>query len=196
VAKRFLFLEITNSEIINLITGVRAVATGRTSVGGVHVTIRGPYNREIPRKQIEQYDRQLKGHPLLLEGIGRFEVQGRHVVYMEVQHPGLRKIWWKPDFPVHEYGFNPHVTLYEGGNIDVADRLERFMKREGLKLLTWDFRVTAYVSDHRDFFKSPRDTAELFLELVNRGLVRADILARLNRALTVSTVPEEARRVV
>jgi len=183
MAKRFLFLEVIDPEVVNLLTGIRGLATEQKPKSGVHVTIRGPYNREIPRPQIEQYQKWLRRHPLLLESVGSFHDLERHVVYIRVKHPVLRRIWWKPDFPVNKFGFNPHITLYDGNSAERANRLRAFLEREQLKLLTWEFRVTAYVADHADFFKPKPNSDDSFLGLVNRGLVRADILARLGRTL-------------
>lgn len=186
MAKRFIFLEISDPQILSLITSIRESAMGAVSTSRVHVTVRGPYHREIPIRQLEYWQQLLAAHPLVLNGVGKFQAADTHVVYLKVQHPALRRIWWKPDYPIDTFGFNPHVTVYEGTNADRANRLKEFLTREGLKLLTWDFQVAAHVSDHRDLFKVHENADELFLGLVNRRLVRADILARLARTLGTS----------
>lgn len=183
MAKRFLFLEITDPEIVGLISGLREVAMEQKPRSGVHITVRGPYHRMIPLAQVEQYRQILMSHPVLLDGIGQFQSGEQHVVYIKVKHPKLRQVWWKPDFPVRDFGFNPHVTIYEGPDAARAARIQSFLKRERLKFLTTNFRVTPYVSDHPDFFATHQCTPRLFLELVNRRLVRADILSRMNRTL-------------
>jgi 2'-5' RNA ligase len=183
MAKSFVFLEITDPEISALIYGIRAVAMHSPPKSAPHVTIRGPYNRPLPREQLLRYGRLLSSHPVVLEGIGAFRSGDRETVYLKVQHPHLRQIWWKPDYPIKEFGFNPHVTLYEGNDADRAQRLQAFLRREDLKLLTSDFAVSPYVSDHKDLFPQPESRDRSFLRLVNRGLVRADVLARLDRSL-------------
>jgi hypothetical protein len=183
VAKRFVFLEINDSEIIALISGLREIATGSRPLSNVHITVRGPYSREISARQVEKYRRAMRADPILFQGVGNFQAKDRQLVYLAVHHPGLRRIWWKPDFPVRTFGFNPHVTIYEGTDADRASRLTAFLRKENLKLVTWDFSVTPYVSDHRDLFQAPQHREELFLGLVNRGLVRPDILTRLIRVV-------------
>jgi 2'-5' RNA ligase len=191
MAKRFVFLEITDPEIITLISGIREIAMGAQPRGNVHITIRGPYDREIPPSQLERYQRTLRSDPILLQGVDSFQDEGRQVVYMKVNHPKLRRMWWKPDFPVRTFGFNPHITLYEGTDAARAQGLIAFLVQEKLKLVTWDFAVTLHVTDHKDLFGTKRQGDALFLKLVNRGLVRPDILARLSRALD----PHQAIRV-
>jgi 2'-5' RNA ligase len=183
MAKSFVFLEISDPEISALIYGIRAVAMTSPPKTAPHITVRGPYARPVSRKELLRYGRILSPHPVVLEGIGAFQSGDRTTVYMKVQHPYLRQIWWKPDYPIKEFGFNPHVTLYEGKDADRAGRLQVFLRREDIKLLTSDFSVSPYVSDHKDLFPRAEGKERLFLSLINRSLVRADVLARLERAL-------------
>ncbi len=183
MAKRFVFLEIRDPEINALVGWLREAAMGAPSRHNVHITIRGPYSREVPEPQLARYQNVLRSDPIVLEGFGSFQAAGRHVVYLKVQHPKLRKVWWKPDFPIKTYGFNPHVTIFEGADEVRAQTILDFLRKERLSVLTWDFEVTARVSDHRDLFTEPLRKAEPFLKLVNKGLVRADILNRFERAL-------------
>jgi hypothetical protein len=180
VAKFFVFLQITDPEINALITGIRAVANGAAPKTLPHVTIRGPYNRSVPPEQIRRYNHLLSSHPLVLDGIGMFKTETHITVYLKVQHPKLLQIWWKPDYPTKRYGFNPHVTLYDGPNLDRGTRLREFLQLERLKLLTWKFAIVPHASDHTDMFQRMKESADLFLDLVNKRAVRPDILARLS----------------
>jgi 2'-5' RNA ligase len=184
MAKSFVFLEIADPEISALIHGIREVAMSSTAKTAPHITVRGPYSRPVLRKEILRYRRILSRSPLVLEGIGAFQSGDRTTVYMKVQHPNLRQIWWKPDYPIKEFGFNPHLTLYEGQDRARAERLQSFLRREDIKLLTSEFLVSPYVSDHKDLFAQAEGKEKLFLSLIRRGLVRADVLARLERALS------------
>ena len=183
MARRFIFLEIRDPEINALFGWLREAAMGAPSRQNVHVTIRGPYDSEILESQIRRYQRILSTAPVVFDGVGLFTYAGRSVVYVKVQHPKLRQLWWKPDFPVKEFGFNPHITVYEGTDEVRAGTVLRFLESEHLRLLTWDFEVTARVSDHRDLFGEPQREAKPFLGLVNNGMVRADIICRMERVL-------------
>jgi hypothetical protein len=183
MAKSFVFLQITDPEIGALIYGIRSVAMGAPPKSGPHVTIRGPYSRPLSGVQIVRYGKILASNPVVLEGIGKFQSGDRTTVFMKVQHPKLLQVWWKPDYPVKDFGFNPHVTLYEGADNVRAQRLELFLRSEGIKLLTTEFAVTPHVSDNKDLFPAVENRERLFLKLVNRSLVRPDVLDRLGRTL-------------
>jgi 2'-5' RNA ligase len=183
VAKNFIFLEVTDPEINSLVREMREIADAAPAHSNVHITIRGPYDRAVPAENLKRYERILSSDPIVLNGVGMFPGTKRHVVYMKVQHPKLRRIWWKPDFPISKYGFNPHITLYEGSDPDRAARLLWFLQREQLKLLTWQFIVSPYVTAQADLFPTQKNGSRLFLNLVNASMVRADILSRLDKCL-------------
>jgi hypothetical protein len=183
MAKSFVFLRITDPEISALICGIRTIAMAVSPKSGPHITIRGPYSRPVPRTQLLRYGRLLASHPLVLEGVDAFQANDHSTVYLKVQHPKLLQVWWKPDYPTKDFGFNPHITLYEGADSGRAHRLLTFLRGEGMKLLTNDFAVSPYVSDHGDLFPLVEGREHTFLKLINRGLVRADVLDRLERTL-------------
>jgi 2'-5' RNA ligase len=187
VARRFVFLEIRDPEINALFGWLRESAMGAPSRHNVHITIRGPYSAEVPESQLKRIQEALNADPIVFDGVGMFSAGTRYVVYVKVQHPKLRQVWWKPDFPVEVYGFNPHITLYEGGDKHRAEAVLHFLQHETLRVLTWDFEVTARVSDHRDLFGDAPRLAESFLGLINKGLVRPDIISRLERTLRASS---------
>ena len=166
---------------------MREVAVGHEKSGRNHVTIRGPYTEPIRPSQVSRYQRLLSSAPLLLEGVDTFQAVGRHFVYLKVHHPRLRQIWWKPDYPVAKYGFNPHITLYEGPDQLRAKAFVDFLKREQIKLLTWNFVVTTHVSDQRDLFARRTQDAELFLGLVRSGHVKPDVISRLGNWLSAAS---------
>jgi 2'-5' RNA ligase len=193
MAKSFVFLEIGDPEIDALISGIRTIATGKRPKAVPHVTLRGPYSKQVPAEQLDRYARILSSDPLVLNGIGSFSRPHHITVFVRVQHSKLQQVWWKPDFPPKKFGFNPHVTLYEGDDIARGQRLLDFLTSEDIKLLTWKYSIVPYVSDHKDLFTHASATGGLFLDLVNKRAVRADILARLQRALDGPNKSQPAR---
>src|ERR1700689_2220497 len=99
MAKSFIFLEIQDPEINALISGIRLLASKKPPKATPHITIRGPYTKPISPAQLRRYERLLSEHPVVLDGIDSFEVSDKVAVYIKVQHPALRRVWWKPDFP-------------------------------------------------------------------------------------------------
>src|ERR1700729_2120407 len=114
MAKHLIFLEITDPEINALIREIRDIADERAPHNNVHITFRGPYDKPVPPANLRRYERLLASDPIVLNGVGMFPGPQRTVIYLKVQHPKLRQLWWKPDFPISKFGFNPHITLYEG----------------------------------------------------------------------------------
>jgi hypothetical protein len=45
------------------------------------------------------------------------------VIFVAFSSEGLEEIWDKPDFPTAEFGLNPHLTLYDGPDNELADYL-------------------------------------------------------------------------
>ena len=187
MAKRFVFLEITDPEINALLGWIREIAMGAPSRHNVHMTIRGPYSASIPKAQLDRYQKILRVNPIVFEGVDAFRAGERSVVYLKIQHPKLRQIWWKPDFPIQKHGFNPHITIFEGMDASRARAVLDFLKKERLQLLTSKFEVTSRVSDHQDLFGAPPRKEEPFLRLVNSGRVKPDILHRFERVLRIAT---------
>ena len=175
--QRFLFLDLLDSEVHAVLAGLRKEFG--TLGSGIHVTIRGPYNDPIEIEQLGRFQREISKEPLLIHGVGIFENRGSCSVFLRVKNDKLRGIWRKPDFPVKEYGFNPHITLYEGSDLELAHRILDFLKKEDLRLLCHDVRLREYVSKQTDMFgQQDMPQEEHFLGLSNRSLVRADILQR------------------
>ena len=177
--KRFLFLELLDPEIHALINGLRHEFGQKKSTSNLHITVRGPYKNSIPKKSVENFSRILSGDAILIHSAGLFVNDGVYVVYVKINSENLKKIWWKPDYPVKQYGFNPHISLYIGRDKYLANEIHEFLRREKLKVLCREFKLTEYVTKQGRIFADVDIPKEKhFLELSNRRLVRADILQR------------------
>ena len=175
----FLFLEITDPEVYALINGLRIIFGQKKSSSNLHITVRGPYNKKIPKKSIGTFNKRMSGDQLLIHSAGMFNNDDIFVVYMKMESDNLKNIWWKPDYPISEYGFNPHISLYVGSDKVLANAIFEFLKIENIKLLTSQFKLTEYVSKQAEMFVDEEiPTTKHFLELSNRRLVKPDILQR------------------
>ena len=81
-----------------------------------HITVRGPYYRG--RKQVGAVNRFVEGAEISINGSGNFFDTGQNTVYLRCESPNLGDVWDKPDF-----GFNPHITLYDGSSQSFAVNL-------------------------------------------------------------------------
>lgn len=79
--------------------------------------------------------------PLLISGVGKFTNASIHVVYLKASSSFLRGVWWKPDYPTRKYGFNPHVTIYGGNDGFAATEICKFLKKEQIELLCFNYVV-------------------------------------------------------
>lgn len=110
-----------------------------------HITIRGPYSNKISKRikcraaaTLQKIREETKG--FLIEGIGIFHISDTAFVYLQVKGNDLRPIWWKPDFPIGVYGFNPHVTLVETTPI-LAQAISNFIKSKDIHFYVSEFEL-------------------------------------------------------
>lgn len=182
--KSFIFLEVLDSEINALFSRLRKEFCGEGFHTNIHLTIRGPYFEKLQEEKIRNFYRELKGDPLLIQGVDMFNNSGEYVVYIKVEQPYLKNIWWKPDYPIGKFGMNPHISVYVGNNKCIAYSVLEFLKKENIKLLCRNYKLTQYVSKQGLLFSDDNEKKEqAFLELCNRKLVSYDILERAYKAV-------------
>lgn len=186
--QRFLFLEITDRDINYLLSGIETEITGNRPERATHLTIRGPYKRKIDQKTIDWCKEEMKGAVLRIEGVGRFSNPAEEVVYFEVDSPAVRRIWWKPDFPIRDYDFNPHISIYRGGSTELADKIQRFFEHENIALNCAEFKLVTHVSKQVELF--PRDVPRA---LVATGRVSVNLLDRLRQVVLRHSRVDESR---
>ena len=89
-----------------------------------HITFRGPYSDNSP----ERIDAsELVGTTISVLGVGTFFESSQNTVFLNCGSDILEKYWNKGD-----YGFNPHITLYDGCSRDFAVRLYDTVRRHRL----------------------------------------------------------------
>lgn len=147
----FVFLEIHDSLVVELLTDLRNIFYGKPSLSPIHVTVRGPYKSTPSEKAIEKLWSSIEGEGVLLNGIGNFEFGKKRFVYIHTKSKAIRKIWWKGDYPIFKYGFNPHITLYEGPT-EIAKVIEAFLKKERLEFYCHNLSLRLYTSGQPDLF--------------------------------------------
>ncbi len=182
MSQQFLFLEITDLEINALFFRMKEIIYPAGIGSPLHLTMRGPYQDDIiPLESIQQWEMSLRQSPIVITNVGKFTNRDEYVVYYGIQHPGLRQLWWKPDFPIEKFGFNPHITIYKGFDAIFADLITAFLKKENIALLSDKFILTTHVSKQIDMFPQFESRETQFLNLVNRRVVSVTFLERLNR---------------
>lgn len=147
----FLFLEIEDPPAVEVLSKLRSVFKGGPSKSPIHVTVRGPYKHEPNEQIIEKFWSEIEGEGVLLNGIRHFNFADKMYVYIQTHSPAIRKIWWKGDYPIFKYGFNPHITLYEGPT-PKAKQIEQFLKKEKLEFYCHNLSLRLFKSGQRELF--------------------------------------------
>ncbi len=135
----FVFLEITQPEIRELLWHMQWILSGAEPRHPVHVTLRGPYMRRIAPEILKKSKETLCNDTLRIRGVGRFR-QREEVVFLGVDSPNLRKVCWKRDYP-KKYGYKPHISLYRGHDATFADRVADFLVRESLEFSCTEYKL-------------------------------------------------------
>ena len=77
---------------------------------------KGPLSKQQePVSKLQQNRSRLGNQDL---GAGNFFHSGQNTVYLQCESPKLKDVWDKPD-----YGFNPHITLYDGSSYEFSRKL-------------------------------------------------------------------------
>ena len=103
------------------LNAIRCLASPSTT-HAAHITVRGPYEEFCDMSAINTSFGTI---PVLINGVGRFINPDQHVVYLSCVAEGLEKISWRPDFPL----FTPHLTLYSGRSMDLANEIHAIAVR-------------------------------------------------------------------
>ena len=185
MARRFVLVEILDRDVRYLLSELRLIFNGRAANTPVHVTIRGPYPTAVSKALIESLEERLRKDVLLVAGVGAFKSSSRSVVFLRVASKRLRGVWWKPDFSAKTHGFQPHITLYEGSELALADAIYQFLKSEKIEIVSHEFQVVPHASGQfpsfYDFDDGPKGSVA---RLVAAGCVKNGILARARRLVS------------
>lgn len=136
---KVVLLTLPQAPKILLLEKLRDVFFGRKVDKRLHVTIRGPFTTYPDHESLASVKSSADENRLLISGVGCFVSEKVSVVYLRVQGKWLRQIWLKPDFPVSKFGFNPHITMYEGSDHDRAKKVLKFLRLNNVELIVEDF---------------------------------------------------------
>lgn len=155
MARYFVLLEILDPAINAFLWKIRQILNGRRSSAAVHLTLRGPYEEPVPGV-LRATQSALKYDVLRISEPGRFANPDGEVVFLRVDSPNLRSVWWKPSFPIERFGFAPHISLYRGTDSGLAAKIHDFLATERFSLLCAEHQIVWYQSGQPNLF-SPRD---------------------------------------
>jgi hypothetical protein len=97
-----------------------------------HITVAGPFND--PRSLPEEWSFVAKICGL---GVDRFTSSHQNTIFIKVDAHEIKEVWNKPDFP-----YNPHLTLYDGDDWELADRLYEALYEQRMYFCFYVSRLT------------------------------------------------------
>ena len=181
--QKFVLLEIVDPEISGFINAIREILSDSKINSSVHITIRGPYGDKdkISQDDVDKWNTLLAKDPLFIEDCDRFVNGDKEIVFLKVHHKNLEKVWWKPLYPQDKYGFNPHITVYEGNDRLFASMVCEFLRGEKISLRCDQFRLISYTLRQNDLFDIPDTAYRPPLDLLNHEVISVTLLERLHR---------------
>jgi hypothetical protein len=172
----FLLLEIADPAVNAFLWRMRETLSGKGKRSPVHVTLRGPYDGTTPRDAMDKARRTLQGDVLRIHGVGRFSNPDGEVVFLHVDSPHLREVWWKPSYP----GFQPHISIYRGSDKGLADAVELFLAEENLQINCAEYRLIWHVSKQPGLFSTGEPTVGAMQLLIETSRFDPALLDRLS----------------
>ncbi len=126
-SKTFHVLYLPDGLVSGCIDAIRLLANPAEKYRA-HITIRGPYQRGMNPSL--SFNRFVEGFEFNINGPGNFFEFGQNTVYLKCTSSKLKDAWYKPD-----YGFNPHITLYDGDSHEFAERLWNI-------IASWNYEIS------------------------------------------------------
>ena len=179
MAAVFLLLELTDPTINAFLWSIRRILTGRHGQGRIHVTLRGPYEGKPSSTVLNKARAALKYDVLRIADVGRFSNADGEVVFLRVDSPHLRSVWWKPTFPIERFGFEPHISIYRGRDAEFANSAAEFIATERLELNCAEHRLTWHCPREPGLFRRREPTVGELSNLQESGRIDPAFLNRL-----------------
>jgi hypothetical protein len=152
--QNFVYVVFNEPKVVGVIDFLMAAMNGGRVKTKPHITIQGPFLDRITASKIMDIKNKLKGDQFLIGNPIIFETKSGVALCLKVQSKNLQSVWDKPDYPVEKYGFNPHITIYEGPRIEYAQAALDFLKSKShrIELISSDFSILPYVSKQMEIF--------------------------------------------
>jgi len=192
-AKYFVFLEICDADICELLNNLRAIFNQRAFKSNIHVTLRGPYVKPVPASHLEDWYDKISSDSILIANAGMFENDNESIVYLGVSTThnsrNISRITKKFDYPKNKFDFNPHITLYAGTNKELARKILEFLRKERIELLCHSFELSVYAtSSQHELFKEDRPSLKGSISsLISSRKVSPDIFIRARNLVQESS---------
>lgn len=131
-----------------------------TSKTEVHLSVRGPYEKKLAGTLVQRYSEEILNKLIEVNGVGTFFNEKQNTVYIRCDSEYLRNIWKKTS-----YGYNPHLTLYDGKDQGFANSLYNAIKDYNIHLYFHASELILYDT-------SRKGTSLLLTMGINFGIIK------------------------
>lgn len=101
-----------------------------------HLTVRGPCSRHYRDQTLRRLNEKIASSHIAISGVDRFFAERQHTVFLSCDGPNLKQVWLKPD-----YGYHPHITLYDGDSRDFGAALLTILQARPARQPALGFRA-------------------------------------------------------
>lgn len=164
-----------NEQLRGLINSLKILADDKQRTEA-HITVRGPYKKRLSQSDVEKFSRIVSGENLSILGVDNFFAFNQNTVFFKVdENEKLRKVWKKITYN----DFKPHITIYDGDNIEYAIKL--------FNVLRENFSPFQYRIEKLSWLK-PKSIDELkFFHL--KSIFKYEIIERIiNKSFSIETI--------
>lgn len=181
----FVFVVFNDPLLLGIIEYLRNVFEVPADGLPPHLTIQGPLTEPATSDQIRHIQSVLAGEEFFIGNAGSFPTKKGVAFFLRVSCPKLGRVWNKPDFPIETYGFNPHITIYEGADVSRVEKAVKFLRREPLETICRTFEIVSQVSRQFELFErlSVRADQYALQHFIRLGKIGVSFDARFRMAL-------------
>lgn len=188
IKSNFLFIVFNDPVVVGVVDFLMSAMSGDKRRSAPHLTIQGPFDEKISIEKISSIKRRLSNDVLFIGNPGLFETANGVALYLGISSDNLRRVWFKPDYPIDKFGFNPHLTIYEGVDRVKAKKALDFLKRNRVELLCRDFDIVPYVPKQSDMF--PMNGSEADDAAISKMMAKGRLSSSFRAAFLAAIKPE------
>lgn len=119
-------VKITEPNISSILNFIKYLCAPNSKTE-VHLSLRGPYKKKLTTEAIQEYTEIIKGSLIEVYDTGNFFSTKQNTVFYRCKGNQIRKVWYKKN-----YGYNPHLTIYDGKDKDFAEELYKLLTKVNL----------------------------------------------------------------
>ena len=126
-------VKILDREISSILNFIKLLCAPNSKTE-VHLSIRGPYKSKLKPNKIAEYNELVKNSRVTITEVGNFFQENQNTVFLKCESETIEKIWKKTTYKKTIYGYNPHLTLYDGKDKDFAYMLYETLHQRSIDI--------------------------------------------------------------